>query len=333
MSSAMEIAREWLKRFHMLRIPAVFLKRIWPGFGIYKRFISQYGENITILGTAWRGNGDYYICAGYLGSWLQKNGIDEYVFLTPGGAEEKVLGLFPILKNHVVRLEGGEKAFSWLLHFRSFLGVDRCKFYNFHHQQAFVFGNLSSGMLQGFRGLNMVDFYLACGFGLEPDTPRDMPHFDDDESKSHSWFLDNNLQPGKTVLLAPYSTGLGEFLPPELFWETFAQRFKEEGFSVCTNCAGTEKPIPGTTSLMIPFKELVPFLDRAGWFVGIRSGLCDVISTSHCKKLIVHPYKAKWWPDGRSIAYTGIKNMGLCDDVIEIDNIDYIGKIISAFLG
>ena len=303
--------REKLKKISIFRIFVMFFARIYPGYRIYADLLKKVGNGGVLLGTAWRGTGDYYICGLYLSAWLQKNGISNYLFLCPEGAEEKVLSLFPILRQHCQTLPKGPD-YYYLLLFRAFLGPQICRFIYFHHQQPFPSNdalNTTNGWLQGFRGLNMLDFYLACGFHLEDDAPKSAPEFLQDRGKIKKWFQDYGLKEGKTVLLAPYSTGLEKFLPPETYWEEITHRLQKEGYTVCTNCFGEEKPIEGTVRISIPFSEIVPFLDMAGSFWGIRSGLCDIISTSTCEKVVIHLYKAKWWPDGRSIPYTGIKSL------------------------
>jgi hypothetical protein len=59
-------------------------------------------------------------------------------------------------------------------------------------------------------------------------------------------------------------------------------------------------------------------MDAAGYFIGVRSGLCDVISTSSCKKVILYEkdglfYKASQYE------YFSLEKMGLCNDAIEIE--------------
>ncbi len=314
----MRALKEFLKRFDLLRIPVVFVKRVLTGYRLYSRLISKYGDDTELLATAWRGNGDYYICALYLKAWLERNGVKNFVFLTPGGSEEKVLALFPICSGHTYQIRD-ENQFVCLLNMRCFLGPAPCRFRNLHHQQAFPYENITSGNLRGFRGLNMVDFYLTMGYGLGPEAPREQPRFPEDRERMAELFRAHRLIPGKTVLLAPYSTGLEQFAPPRSFWAGLAQRLRQAGYTVCTNCAGEETPIPGTVRLSLPFRELVPFLNIAGCFIALRSGLCDVASTSTCKKLILHPRQAKWWPAGASIAYTGLNNMALCEDAVEVE--------------
>lgn len=314
--------REWLKQLHILRIPFVFVKRMLLGFWAYKKLLCEHGVDTSLLGTVRHGIGDYYICASYLPAWLRQQELGSFVFLALGGGEKKVLELFPTVANSIVTPPFGETGYSRLLDFRAFLGIDHCRFYNFHHQQNFPSSeelNISRGMLQGFRGLNMVDFYLACGFGLQGDASWEKPTFSKDIKKIDSYFMQYYLKPGRTVLLAPCSTGLEEHLLPMSFWAELAQGLRKEGWLVCTNCAAGEKPVPGTLALYLPLTEIVPFLDVAGGFIGIRSGLCDVISTSICRKVILHTYKAKWWPEGRSTAFAGLVNMGLCKDAIELE--------------
>ena len=79
------------------------------------------------------------------------------------------------------------------------------------------------------------------------------------------------------------------------------------------------QPVKGTVGVCVPYSELVPFLDKAGMFIGVRSGLCDIIATSTCKKVVIHTYRNGFWPDGRSISYTGLQNIELCNDVVEME--------------
>lgn len=164
----------------------------------------------------------------------------------------------------------------------------------------------------------MVDYYLCRGFNLPIDTKRIYPKFEDNIQTIKEIFCQNNLKIGKTIVLAPYSTGLKGYSPPNSFWTTIAEKLIESGYSVCTNCGKDEVAIKGTCPLFVPYKKIVPFLELAGGFVGIRSGLCDIIAGTKCKKIVVHLYKAQYWPDGNSIAYTGLNNMGLCDDAYEL---------------
>ena len=305
--------RNRLKRLHLLRLPVLFFWRVMSGFRVYRSILLSREPDTVILGTAWLGTGDYYICGCLLPAWLDKSHTQQYVFLSPNKAEKKVLQMFPVLEGHIQTLSDGPEYYHLLL-FRAFLGPTRCRFLYLHHQQPFPTNdglNLSNGDLQGFRGLNMMDFYLASGFCLSEDVTLKPPIFADGAEQIGGWFARYNLVPGKTVLLAPYSTGLEEYLPPASLWEGIVSLLRDSGYCVCTNCFGDEQPIKRTIAVSIPYSQTVPFLNAAGGFIGIRSGLCDIISTSTCKKVILHTYHSRWWPEGKSIAYTGIRTMKL----------------------
>ena len=312
----MKTAKEKLERFHILRIPIVFLKRVLAGYRLYSNLIKKYGEQTEILATTWQGTGDYYICGLYLKAWIDKNEVNNFIFLTPGGAEERVLSLFQTCQEHMVNILD-KRHFVYLLSMKCFLGRAPCHFHNLHNQQTFPYANITGGYLRGFHGLNMVDYYLTLGYKLDLDAPKELPRFTVDKEKIEQIFQENHLKHRKTVLIAPYTTGLAAFSPPQEFWIELAQKLSQAGFSVCSNCAGEEKAIKGTVRIELPFRDLVPFLNIAGYFVGIRSGLCEVISMSSCEKVILHTYKSKWWPDGSSIAYTGLKSMNLSNNVKE----------------
>ncbi|MEA4924881.1 MAG: hypothetical protein VB084_06155 [Syntrophomonadaceae bacterium] len=227
------------------------------------------------------------------------------------------LRLFPASEGHTLCVS--KESVYHLFCFNTFLGDGRCGYQYLHHGKPHPAVNLTGMCFEGVNGLEMLDFYLYCGFRLPRETIPQQPVFSADSEKINRLMTDNNLESGKTVLLAPYSTGLADYLLPELFWTELAKGLTAHGFSACTNCSGDERPVEGTRRLFIPIREIVPFLDKSGYFISIRSGLCDVISTSKCKKIVIHTQTAKWWSDGMSLWYTGLNHMGLCSDVVELE--------------
>ena len=59
------------------------------------------------------------------------------------------------------------------------------------------------------------------------------------------------------------------------------------GVTVCTNCAGREKPIKGAKSFPFPLEKAEAVLDYAGYFLGLRSGFCDLICINKPLKLFL----------------------------------------------
>ena len=324
----MKVVKKVLKKILPKGVPdmyRVYKDREIKGFLLYGELVHMYGSSVRILGTAWRGTGDYFFCGMYLRKWLEKNGISNYVFLIPdSGGEKRISQLFSVFENHsfYCRDVGRLYALSTFLQWENPL----CE--NFHHGSKNPYNSsetVAEGNMNGYKDWNMIDFYLHFGFCLPVDTVREMPRFDCDEQKLRKLFMQKNLNPGRTAVLSPYSTGLKEFMIPFSFWESVASYLLDKGFTVATNCFGNETAVNGTVCLMLDYALTVPFLDyNAGngsqnVFIGIRSGLCDIIASSHCKKIVIHTYRAQWWPDGKSMQYTSLNAMGLCNDAIEYE--------------
>ncbi|MDR0394206.1 MAG: hypothetical protein LBH77_03505, partial [Tannerella sp.] len=293
----------------------VIFKNLLKGYIIYNTLKKTFGRKTCILGTAIYGLGDYYIVGMYLSAFINKNNIKDYVFLCLSSKERSVLELFvPDIKTKYLTLD----ELVCLYRFTNFVSMPEDIIY-FHHTMRIYSNyrlNFTRQDVQGYHGIEMIDLYLYCGMHLPRQTEPMLPLFSGDTEAMKRHFISNRLVVGKTILLAPFSTGLKNFLLDDSFWEDISDFAISEGFTVCTNCFGDEQPVRNTVGISLDFSEIVPFLNMAGCFIGIRSGLCDIVSTSLCKKIIVHTYYAQYWPAGQSLAYTGLKTMGLCDDAV-----------------
>ncbi|EHL04230.1 hypothetical protein HMPREF0322_05150 [Desulfitobacterium hafniense DP7] len=294
-----------------------FMIRIrWSEYRLYAKIKRKFGADCFVLGGVFFGTGDYYCVGLYLEQWLEHQGIKNYVYIAKQGAEENVAKLFPVFQGHIYSLPNRFIQPSCVMN--ALCGGDEVDLRFFHLP---TFPNSICGgkknVLQGYRGLDMLDYYLHAGFCMPRNTKPRLPEFSRDEDVLLKLFTQYGAVPGRTVLLAPHTTGNIAYSLPEKFWEQLAEGLKEIGYHILTNCAGNEQPIRGTTAAYIPYAQIVPFLEMAGGFIGIRSGLCEIISSAACKKVVLHTYHSEWWHDGHSIPYTGLVHMGLCDDANE----------------
>ena len=127
--------------------------------------------------------------------------------------------------------------------------------------------------------------YEMISFGEEMEfTP---PNPAADRYKAEKYFSDGGVKKGCTVILAPDSNTIVNI--PRVFWCRLAVRLKEEGFCVCTNLTKEgESLIEGTKGVYVPLEDFIVFCDAAGYFVGSRSGICDLICMSECKKAVIY---------------------------------------------
>ena len=118
---------------------------------------------------------------------------------------------------------------------------------------------------------------------------------------------------------------------------------------MATMCHPPEVPIKFTTPLDFPLTIANDILEYAGYFIGVRSGFCDIILNAACKKIILYPeniyglshpfYKIPLSHiNCHSIfEWASFKRMGIDTKVIEIRcNYHYtnrIGEMIKKALG
>lgn len=305
--------KKWIKSKPLLAIPFVLIQKILPGYFLYRELVKRYGVHTAIFRTAWNGTGDYYICGMYLREYLKQNNISDYVFLVKSsGSERKVTDLFAVYQGHIAPIPSVDA----LSRFSEFMRQPEplCRSFEKSDQLSFI-----GEYLKGYRGLSLMDFYLWYGFEFPKVPLRDEPRFSQDMEKIRGTMMQMGLTCGKTVILSPYSTCSKEYLPPEEVWEEIAIQLKRRGYTVATNCSKKDKPIKGTVPVFIPYPDTVPFLNEAGGFVGVRSGLCDILSQSTCKKIIIYPEKSDFWPSGTAKEFVGLHSMGLEQRSEELD--------------
>lgn len=90
-----------------------------------------------------------------------------------------------------------------------------------------------------------------------------------------------------SVILSPYAKSVQEL--PGHIWRDIIENFRSEGYTLYTNAVGDEATLPGTIRLSVPIGELPATAEKAGTFIGIRSGLCDVLRYTKCRKIALYP--------------------------------------------
>ena len=134
----------------------------------------------------------------------------------------------------------------------------------------------------------------------------------------------NQCEACGVVILSPYAKSLPELTP--LFWEMLADRLGRLGFSVYSNCANDfEIEVYGTERLEIGLDDLMYLLDQneKSCFIGLRSGLCDVIGFTKGKKLVIYP-------DENSKVFYSLKYLhnSYIDEFVFMNDEAFLEKII-----
>lgn len=127
----------------------------------------------------------------------------------------------------------------------------------------------------------------------------------------------NKIPKGKSVILSPYAKSVTAI--PGHVWRQIVEDYTEQGFQCFTNVVGDEKPLEGTLPVSPKLAEIQPLAEYAGTFIGIRSGLCDVLRYADCMKIALYPdynYCDTKWKAVDMYALEGWENLVIKDDFV-----------------
>lgn len=282
------------------------------GYKVYRDLLIEFGDNTNVLVVPWPGTGDAYQTGLYLPEFLSKHKIDDYVLVVGTKSVAKVLALFGLEKRtKVLCFDDTEK----LSHFASFVGIKNTKIWLLHHNPPEMHSSMMK-QIEGFNAVTWGEMFRDMGMDLDETAIPKLPTFTYDKESIEGVFKEKNLMPGRTVVISPYANTFDSM--PIQAWKEIVKRLKRMGYSVCTNSTGPSEPaLPGTVPVFFSYAESVPFLEYAGAFIGLRNGLCDIISSAQCAKVIL--YQNQKCGYGPIIDLFNMKEMGLCSDAHEIE--------------
>jgi len=216
--------------------------------------------------------GDVYWAMSFLPAYRKKRGIANYAVVTVNGGCLEVVEMFGVTS--IISLNRSEM--DELVQALIFTHEDNHILA--HHDIPYT-DNIIKYLNAHF--LSFIDYYRYAVYGLSADARAVPP------ALSYEFSDNERLVKGKTVILSPYAKSVVEL--PESFWESLVEKYKKEGYLVCTNIAGDELPVKGTEELRLSLSQIIAAVEYAGTFIGIRNGLCDVLYTAKCHKIVVFP--------------------------------------------
>lgn len=280
------------------------------GKRIYNGLIDKYGQ-VPIFVCPYTGTGDIYLIGTFWKQYIEENQIKDYVFLVLSKACEKAARLFDIKNIEVFK----KKAEGCYLIQYYMLCPDKIDLKILNDSWAQIHTNPLE-WFRGYKGLEFTTLFRKFVFGL-PDTAQpEHPVFKDVNQEIDPLFEEYQLEAGNTVVLSPYSNTLEDL--PCRFWDNLTCRLKQAGFKVCTNSSGdTEPAVEGTVPVFFPLDIAPQWIEKAGYFIGVRSGFCDIISGVRAKKIILYGAQDRFF-NGSAFEYFSLKDMELSEDAVEI---------------
>lgn len=287
------------------------------GYKIYKDIIKRFGQD-TLIVICRGATGDVYINGLFLKEYMKFKRIRNYVLVGDAKGLKRILELFEVDNKSYplsfVEVEQLQKLmmvcnpdnlidiFPW----QHTLYVNRCR-------------------IRMTDRFNFMDTYIY--YVYEGKVTREkwmLPKFQDIDENAKGQYAKAGIERDKTVIIAPFAYSINNL--PVWFWDKIANELIELGYKVFANINPTIEinPFENMKSLYCTFQESVPLLEYAGYFIGLRSGFCDIISSAKCKKIILYPMppnKPNYSVHRSDLSFSGLERMGLCtENIIEIES-------------
>lgn len=98
-----------------------------------------------------------------------------------------------------------------------------------------------------------------------------------------------NLKENKTVIVAPEAKSCMSL--DRNFYKSLCRKLKEKGYAVFLNVTDISNSLADTKQSFLPIELVVPFADLCGHIISVRSGFCEVASSSNAKFHVIYPDK------------------------------------------
>ena len=246
-------------------------RRVEHGITLLQELKGKYPDHFRIL-CPFSALGDIFIMMSYLPHFLKKMGVVRCVIGVVGNACAQVVQLFGAYPVEVFRQKDMDETIQAVLYTN-----DRNAF--IAHQDRPYVVDLHKALYS--KCIPLEQIYCCGVFGLPADT---VP-YEPTELKQYSGT--ERIERGNAVLFSPYAKSVTAL--PDLLWKQIVDSYRQRGYQCFTNVAGGERPLAGTQPVSPKISEIQSLAEYAGTFIGIRSGICDVLRYAECKKAALYP--------------------------------------------
>ncbi len=217
--------------------------------------------------------GDVYLAMSYWYAFAEKRNIKSVVFCVPSKVLADVIHLFgdyPVEIYEQKVLDSMIQAVIYTQDENSFIA---------HQDRPYVV-NLSKALYIKMIPLELI---YCCGvYGLPKEKKPVIPNANQVVYKEIG-----KIPKNKAVIFSPYAKSVVAL--PANIWDDAVKYYTSIGYKCYTNVVGNEVPLDGTEAISPSVFEIKSVVERAGIFIGIRSGLCDVVREAKAKKVALYP--------------------------------------------
>jgi hypothetical protein len=275
--------------------------RVERGSALLKDMEKQNGASFKIF-CPFCALGDIFIMMSYLPLFLKKRHIDRCVIAVVGNACGEVVKLFGNYDVEILSQNNMDEMTQAVLY------NDDQNAFIAHQDRPYVV-NLHKALYV--KCIPLEQIYCCGVFGLskytEPYKPVNMKMFN---GICH-------IKKGRTVIFSPYAKSVTAL--PASLWADIVNSYMARDYQCFTNVSGDEKPLEGTQPISPKLNEIQSLVEYAGTFIGIRSGLCDILKYASCRKIALYPdynYCDTKWKAIDIYSLEGWENIEVKDDYI-----------------
>ena len=217
--------------------------------------------------------GDIYFMISYWQAFAKSRNIDKVVFCVLSRILTDVIHMFGDYQVEVYEQKELDAMIQAVIYTRddnSFIA---------HQDRPYVI-NLSKALY--IKKIPLEQIYCCGVYGLPKETVPSKPLGDLPTYKDVG-----NIPKGKAVIFSPYAKSVIAINPK--VWTSAVDYYSKTGYKCYTNVVGDEQPLEGTEPISPSLLEMTSVVEWAGTFIGIRSGLCDILREAKAKKIALYP--------------------------------------------
>lgn len=277
-------------------------ERVKRGMMIRQQMEKKYPDCFKVL-CPFSALGDIFFTMSYLPYFLEKKNVEKCVVGVIANACAQVADLFHLKQLHIEVFS--QKDMDELI--QACLYTQDKNSFIAHQDRPYVV-DLHKALYV--KCIPLEQIYCCGVFGLPADTKPVMPKAE----RLRQYPGLQRIHKGKAVIFSPYAKSVTVL--PKGFWAGIVEDYKSRGYQCFTNVAGEERPLAGTIGISPAISELQSVAEYAGTFIGIRSGLCDVLKYAECEKTALYPdynYCDTRWKAIDMYALEGWENIAVKD--------------------
>ncbi|MBR3516859.1 MAG: hypothetical protein IKO10_11145 [Lachnospiraceae bacterium] len=242
------------------------------GERLLERVSAKFDHHFKVL-CPFNALGDIYFMMSYWPAYAKKRNIDQVVFCVPSNVLADVIHMFGDYLVEVLKQNELDAMIQAVIYTKD----ESC--FIAHQDRPYVV-NLSKVLYK--KRIPLEQIYCCGVYGLPVNTRPVKPN-----ANKHIYKDIQSIPEGKAVVFSPYAKSVTSI--DRKVWEEAVNYYVSAGYKCYTNVVGDEKALDKTEAISPSLLELKSVVERAGTFVGIRSGLCDILREANAKKIALYP--------------------------------------------